>query len=435
MVHEKAGRQAPTDASHSQLARSDGTRAVAIVKKQNLEESTMMNRRQFLSTSAATAVLSARVPSAFAATYDLLIKGGRLIDPSAGLDAIRDVAIAGGRIVAVEASIAADATETIDASGKIVTPGLIDIHTHAGRSKEGPPLLVQDGVTGWVDAGSGGADNIDQIAAVARGAPQIGRALVNIARTGVIPGGELMDINSANVDLARGAVLRNRDIVVGIKARLSTNVAGTNDLEALRRAQEAAAPFNLPVMIHIGQSYSPMRAILSLLKRGDIVTHMYAPAPNGILDDQGRLFPDVAAARRRGVLFDFGNGVADHFNWDAVERATRQGFWPDTFSTDWNVLSRTTGVVDFPNVMSKFLMLDMPLTQVIACATVNAARVFPAFDDRGTLNVGAPADVAILELRDGSFEFLDNYKGTRSGRQRLFPVATILAGKRTPPRA
>jgi len=395
----------------------------------------MMTRRQFLCTSAAAAAMSAHIPRARAAPFDLIIKGGRVIDPSVGLDATRDVAIAGGKIVAVEADIAAEAAETIDARGKIVAPGLIDIHTHAGRTKEGPPMALQDGVTGWVDAGSGGADNIDQIAAVARGAPQIGRALVNIARTGVIPGGELMDINAANVDLARGAVVRNRDIVVGIKARLSNNVAGTNDLEALRRAQEAAAPFNLPVMIHIGQSYSPMRAILPLLKRGDIVTHVYAPAPNGILDAQGRLFPDVAAARRRGILFDFGNGVVDHFDWDTVERATKQGFWPDTFSTDWNVMSRTTGVVDFPNVMSKFFMFGMPLMQVIACATVNAARVFPAFDDRGTLNVGAPADVAILELRDGTFEFLDNYKGTRSGRQRLFPIATVLAGKKTPARA
>jgi len=388
----------------------------------------MMNRRQFVGMGAAA--LLAQVPKARAATHDLLIKGGRVIDPSAGLDAIRDVAIAGGKIVAVEADIAGDASQTIDARGKIVAPGLIDIHTHAGRSKEGPALLLQDGVTGWVDAGSAGADNIDQIAAVARTGPQVGRALVNIARTGVIsPGGELHDINAANVALAQAAIARHRDVVGGVKARLSENVADANDLEALRRAQEAAAPFNLPVMIHIGQSFSPMRAILPLLKRGDIVTHMYAPAPNGILDDKGRLFPDVAAARRRGVIFDFGNGVLDHFDWATVERATKQGFWPDTISTDWNVTSKTTGVVDFPNVMSKFIMFGMPLSQIIACASVNAARVFPSFDDRGTLNVGAPADVAILELRDGTFEFVDNYKGTRTGGQRLFPAATVLAGK------
>ncbi|HTB02810.1 MAG TPA: amidohydrolase/deacetylase family metallohydrolase [Bradyrhizobium sp.] len=390
----------------------------------------MMNRRQFVRAGAAGAALLARIPGAYAATYDLLIKGGRVIDPSAGLDAVRDVAIAQGRIVAIEANIAADASETIDARGKIVAPGLIDIHTHAGKSKEGPPMCLQDGVTGWVDAGSGGADNIDQVAAVARGAPQLGRLLVNIARTGVVtPAGELHDINSANVALAQGAIARNRDVVVGVKARLSNNVAGSNDLEALRRAQEAAAPFNLPVMIHVGQNYSPLRAILALLKRGDIVTHMYAPGMNGILDDNGVLLPEVMAARRRGVLFDFGNGVADHFSWDSVEKATRQGLWPDTFSTDWNTASKSSGVVDLPNVMSKFIMFGMPLSQIIACATVNAARVFPSFDDRGTLNVGAPADVAIMELREGTFEFLDNYKGVRSGHQRLFPAGTVLAGK------
>src|SRR5450432_3423381 len=143
----------------------------------------MMNRRQFISAAAAGAAMFARIPNAFAQTYELLIKGGRVIDPSIGLDAIRDVAIAGGRIVAVEPNIAASARQTIDARGKIVAPGLIDIHTHAGRSKEGPPMCLQDGVTGWIDAGSGGADNIDQVAAIARSAPQIGRILVNIART------------------------------------------------------------------------------------------------------------------------------------------------------------------------------------------------------------------------------------------------------------
>src|SRR5260370_12471636 len=186
-------------------------------------------------------------------------------------------------------------------------------------------MCLQDGVTGWVDAGTRGADNMDAVAAVAGGAPQIGRCLVNIARTGVItPGGELHDINNANVALAQGAIARNRDVVVGVKARLSNNVAGANDLEALRRAQEAAAPFNLPVTIHVGQNYSSLRSILALLNRGDIVTHVYAPGMNGILDDKGVRIPEAMAARRRGILFDFGNGVADHFDWDTVEKATNQ---------------------------------------------------------------------------------------------------------------
>jgi dihydroorotase len=162
---------------------------------------------------------------------------------------------------------------------------------------------------------------------------------------------------------------------------------------------------------------------------------MYAPAPNGILDEQGRLFPDVTAARRRGIIFDLGNGSTDHLSWDVVERATKQGFWPDTVSTDWTANSRDSpGVIDLPNVMSKFLLLGMPLAQVIARATVNAARIFPTFDDRGTLSIGAPADVTIMELREGTFEFVDNYKRTRTGHQRLFPLMTVLAGKRTPAR-
>src|SRR5579871_4584074 len=391
----------------------------------------MMNRRQFVAT-ASVAFLLGR-SKAFAATYDLVIKGGRVIDPSVSLDAVRDVAIVGGRIAAVEANVTADAAETIDARGRIVAPGLIDIHTHAGRSKEGPPMCLQDGVTGWVDAGSGGADNIDAVAAIARGAPQIGRCLVNIARTGVVtPTGELHDLNAANVAMAKAAVERNRDVVVGIKARLSDNVAGANDLEALRRAQEVATAFNLPVMIHVGQNYSPIRSIVAMLKRGDIITHVYAPGKNGILDEKGILQPEVMAAHRRGVIFDFGNGVSDHFDWDTVEKATKQGLWPDTFSTDWNTASKTSGVVDLPNVMSKLIMYGMPLKEIIAAATVNAARCFPAFDDRGTLNVGAPADVAILELREGNFEFLDNYKGVRNGRQRLFPIEVVLNGKRMP---
>ncbi len=203
----------------------------------------MLNRRQFLGTAAAaSAATLGQAPNALAQmSYELIIKGGRVIDPSVGIDAVRDVAISAGKIAAVAPNITAGAADTIDARGKIVAPGLIDIHTHAGRSKEGPPMCLQDGVTGWVDAGSGGADNMDEVAAVARGAPQIGRCLINIARTGVAPGGELQDLTRANVDLARGAIARNRDVVIGVKARMSNNVAGANDLEALRRAQGTRA--------------------------------------------------------------------------------------------------------------------------------------------------------------------------------------------------
>jgi dihydroorotase len=386
----------------------------------------MMNRRNFLLATAAGAATLSGIPGARAATYDLVIKGGHVIDPSLRINEVRDVAISGTRIAAVESNITADATETIDARGKYVVPGLIDIHSHAGRG--GAPLALSDGVTGWVDAGSFGIDGIEQAIAAAASAPNRARFLINISRLGTHPTGELNDINNADVGLTRGMIAKHRDYIVGVKARLSKSVAGNNDLEGLRRAQAAAG--HLPVMIHIGQSVSPMRAILPLLKRGDIVTHMYAPEPSSIFDDKGKVLPEVLAAKRRGIVFDFGNGVSDHFNWETVELGMKAGFHPDTISTDWNAMSRTTGVVDFPNVMSKFLMFGMPLDQIVARATLAPARVFPAFSDRGTLNVGAPADVAVLEMKDGNFEFVDNYKGKRTGKQCLFPFASVMGGKK-----
>ena len=395
---------------------------------------TELNRRQFLSAAAAAAAF-VRVPRAFAtqaARYDLIIRGGRVIDPSVRLDGIRDVAISQGRIAAVESTIAAQAADTIDARGKLVVPGLIDIHTHTARYKEGPALVLRDGVTGWVDAGSQGADHIADTVAVARSSPQQGRVLINIGRAGILPDGDTMDLARADVAAARDAIAKNREFIVGVKARLSENVAGKNDYEVLRRAQEVATSFGLPVMIHMGQSVSPLSKLFALLKRGDIVTHMFAPPPNSIVDDSGRILPEVLAARRRGVWFDLGNGQNGHIRWDTVGAIMKAGFWPDTVSTDWNTNSPTTGVVDFPNCMSKLLGYGMTLSDAVACATLNAARTFPLFNDRGTLNVGAPADVTLLELREGNFEFLDNYKNTITGRQRLFPSGTVLAGKRIP---
>ena len=392
-----------------------------------------MNRREFVYAAAGAALLSGvgRL-GAQPRRYDLIIRGGRVIDPSLRLDAVRDVGIVGGRIAAVEPTLSAEAAATLDARGKLVVPGLIDIHTHAARSAEGPGLLLRDGVTGWIDAGSAGADGIEAAVAVARASPQPGRVLINIGRGGILPDGDTKDLALADVGAARAAIERHRDYVVGIKARLSETVVGSNDVEVLKRTQQAVEPLGLPVMIHMGQSPSSLRELLPLLKPGDIVTHLFAPPPNAIVDDDGRLLPEVLAARRRGIVFDVGNGVRDHIRWDTVEQIMGQGFWPDTISTDWNVMSRTTGVVDFANCMSKYLGFGMSVSDVIACATINAARTFTVFRDLGTLNVGAPADVAVLELREGEFEFLDNYENTIKGSRRLFPSETVLRGVRVP---
>jgi dihydroorotase len=392
----------------------------------------MVSRREFL-VAAAGVALSARDRGVAAAEkYDLVIRGGRVIDPAARLDGVRDVAIRGGRIAAVAPRIAEGADDVLDAREKIVAPGLLDIHTHGARSADGPALMLQDGVTGWIDAGSQGADRITDAIRIARAAPQPGRVLINIGRAGILPDGDTMDLARADVTAARNAIAAHRDDIVGVKARLSRDVAGENDYEVLRRAKEVAASFGLPLMIHMGQTMSPLAKLFPLLQRGDIVTHMFAPPPNSIIDDSGRIRPEVLEARHRGVVFDVGNGQTGHMRWDTIGAIVKAGFWPDTFSTDWNTNSRQTGVVDLPNCMSKLLGYGMTVSDAIARATINASRVFPLFKDRGTLRVGAPADVAVLELREGTFEFLDNFKGTITGRQRFFPSATILGGKRVP---
>jgi dihydroorotase len=382
-----------------------------------------MNRRHFLCAACVPTLLRA-------AAYDVVIRNGRVIDPSQRLDRITDVAIHNGEIAALGRNL--KGAESIDATGQIVVPGLIDIHVHARDAELPPSTILASGVMTMVDAGSRGADNVDQLVGIARDAPNRMRILLNIGRLGNNPNrrGEFLDgIEPADVEKAREAVQRNRQWIVGIKARLSRGVSADRDLEVLRRAQQVAAPLNIPVMIHIGDTVSPLPSILELLRPGDIVTHMYAPT-QGILDAQGRVIPEVRAARRRGVLFDFGNGRTEHWNWAIAERALAQGFAPDTISSDLDLAGHTQQVFDLPTVLSKFLALGMPLPQVIARATTNPSKVFREFNGYGSLRPGSTADVSIFELANGDFEFVDNFKTRRIGHQKLIARTVIVGGKR-----
>jgi len=362
-----------------------------------------MKRRQFVQTTAGAALFF-RPKSLIAQSFDLIVRGGRVIDPSLNLDAIADVAISGNRIASIASSIEGSAPEEIDASDRIVIPGLLDIHAHYAQDDQGPHICLSDGVTGWVDAGSAGADNVDEIIAVARSAPQPAKILLNIGRQGVIPEGDTANLSLANVEVAKAAIARNLDYIVGVKARMTEGVTA-NDLTVIRRAQEVASYFNMPLMIHMGQSASSMADLAAELKPGDVVTHMYAPPPNAIIDEDGKILPEILEARRRGIWFDVANGRVDHLRWDTFDAIMAEGFWPDTISTDGFSTSRSApGVRNYPNIMSKFLNFGMPLNSV----------------------------VAILELREGNFNFIDNYENVRSGTQRLFPFETLLAGKRVP---
>jgi dihydroorotase len=388
-----------------------------------------MIRRQFLRASALAPVVLARPARLFAAEYDLVIRGGRVLDAAQGLDRVADVAIRDGRISAIRPNIApAAAKQVLDAAGKLVMPGLIDIHTHLADKLLPPATCLADGVTTLLDAGSRGCDNADDLLAIAQSAPNRVRILLNIGHLGVLPEGELLDIENANVSRTRQVIERNRQWIVGIKARLSRSVAGEHDLEAVRRARQAADPLKVPIMVHVGQSVSPLPEILALLRPGDIVTHLYSPAPNGILDENGRVLPQVRQARQRGILFDVGNGRIGHITWEVAERAMQQDFLPDTISSDMTAVGRTYQVFNLPNVMSKFIMLGMPVEQVIARVTANAARAIPEFKAYGSLRTGAVADVAVLDLKEGDFEFVDNADTKRIGHRKLFPYAVVVGG-------
>ena len=392
----------------------------------------VLTRRQLLRAAAITPALLTRTSRLLAAEYDIVIKGGRVIDPSQRIDRVADVAIRGGKIAAIRPNIASSAAaQVIDANGKLVTPGLIDIHAHVAEKELTPAQCLSTGVTSLIDAGSRGAENAGELVKIAQSAPNRVRILLNISGRGLADGAtELLDIEKANVPAARRAIENSRDWIVGIKARLSRSAAGAHDLEAVRRARQVADTLKIPIMVHVGDTASPLPEILALLRPGDIVTHMYAPAPHGILDDNNKILPQILEARRRGILFDFGNGRTAHWTWDVADRAMQQGFLPDTISSDITAAGLADQVINLPNVMSKFLLLGMPIDQVIARATSNATRAIPQYKGYGTLRTGAAADIAVFDLKEGDFDFDDNYKGRRTGHRKLVPFAVVMAGLR-----
>ena len=375
------------------------------------------------------------------AKYDLLVKGGTVVDPSQGLSASRDIAIVGHRVARVASEIAAtEARRVLDARGKIVTPGLIDVHVHvydgvAPLGIPADPNCVAKGVTTVLDAGSSGAHTFPGFRKqVVNVVDTRVHALLNISVVGQStyspdnPHGELLDLKYANPKLAIRTIERNRDVILGIKVRLSKSITGTNDIKALGLAKEAAAAVNLPVMVHIGDSHTPVGTILDTMGKGDVLTHTFHGREGGILDARGRVLPQVSKAVDRGVHLDVGHG-AGSFAFDVCEKALEQGVVPGTISSDLHQYNVHGPVFDLATTLSKFMHLGLSLDEVIERSTTNPARIFGFPKGLGTLREGAEADVALFSLEEGEYRFVDTLKEARVGGRKLVPAGTVKAGR------
>lgn len=396
-----------------------------------------MNRRQLFLGSAAL-VASGGAGLAAERKFDLVVKGGEVIDPSQGLRARRDVGIRDGRVAAIEEGITEGrAARVLEATGSIVTPGLVDLHTHVFPYVSAigiPPdeLVPYTCTTTAVSAGDAGANTIAALRRFIAGQARTRvYAFVNIANFGLagFPVGELLNISHADVENCARAVASNPDFCLGVKVRVSESVVGDNGLEPLRRAIQAAemaGPW-AKVMCHIGAAPGRLSDLLDLLRPGDILTHSYSGAGNNIVQD-GELLPAALAAKQRGVTIDVGHGGGS-FDYTVAEPALAQGMLPDTISSDIHVFSgNSPGMPYLPWVMSKFLNLGLPLEDVVAAATINPARVIGRQDKLGTLQVGAPADVAVMRRVEGPVTFEDTRENRRDGTVHLAPVATVRAG-------
>src|SRR2546423_3868473 len=413
-----------------------------------------LSRRNFLAltASAAATTASGRLTGSAAAAmgpadkFDLVIKGGDVLDPSQSLRGKRDIGIRWGVIEPMDPDIAAPgALKTIEATGKLVPPGLIDLHCHVSPYGSavvmpGDELVQFQGTTTVVSAGDAGVNNLAALRRyiVAQSRARI-YAFVHIANNGLsaFPVAELYNIDNAQMEACAMALAENPDFLIGVKVRMSENVIFKHGLEPLKRGIKACEMCGWParMMVHIGgvETGELMSQILDLMRPGDVLTHAYSGAPNlagaftNIVQD-GKLLPAALAAKQRGVLFDVGHGGGS-FDFTVAEVALPAGCPPDTISSDIHVFSgNSPGIPFLPNVMSKFMAMGYSLEQVVTMTTTTPAKIINRAPKIGTLQVGAPADVAIVELVEGPVSFVDTRNNKRDGKAHLKPIQTVING-------
>jgi dihydroorotase len=392
--------------------------------------------------------------------FDVLIKGGEVVDPGAGLAGRLDIGIRKDRIAAVRADIpTTTAWRTIDVTGQYVTPGLIDLHTHIYRGVgffgvDADAIAWRSGVTTWVDAGSSGGYTWPGFREyVVESARVRVFAFISMSYLGM-PGlnyDEYGAIETLDPNVLRRVVDANRDKIVGIKIRMGTGRTGNQGLEPLRRGRVAGDELELPLMCHIATAPPPTDEVLSLLKKGDVLTHSFTGQSQRLVDDNGRLLEAAKEARSRGVIFDIGHGSGS-FSFESAEALTKADFWPDVISTDIHQVSlpgpmlidpravetvarvRGDGTPQFTllTAMSKFLYLGWSFENVIRATTRSPAVLLGLDSQIGTLAPGAYADVATFVIDEGEYQLFDIHGNQRAGRQMIRNILTLVGGQELP---
>ena len=379
--------------------------------------------------------------------YDWIIQGGRVLDPAQDRDQVCDIAVKDGRISSIAPRMdPSEADASFDAAGQIVTPGLVDLHVHGYHlaTPLGVPVdryCLGRGVTTAVDAGSAGFSTYPGLRGYAIDHFRTRLlAFLNISCTGLsfstlgghpsIPG-ELESLKLVDTQGCVDCIEADRDVIVGVKVRLSSNLAdeGRNEAEAFRRASEAARAVGMPLMVHHTSSSVPLEDCPGKMLTGDVYTHCYHGYPSSVIDPTTRrVHPAVKSARENGVLFDLGHGVGA-FSWTVGELCAKEGFWPDIISTDMHSLTCEGPAYDMATVMTRLLHLGLSLPEVIRASTTTPARAIGWEDRIGTLEVGREADIAVFSLQPVDLDLEDCQSQMRRIRRRLEARAVWKAGQ------
>ena len=370
---------------------------------------------------------------------DLILRGGRVIDPAGGVDAICDVGFVDGRVAALAPRIAGTARDERDVAGAIVTPGMIDLHTHVywgGTSigVEAEPIARRSGTTTFVDAGTAGPGNFPGFRRhIIEPSPLRILAYLNVSFAGIfafsrtVMVGESSDLRLLDLNECVRVARENLDLIVGVKVRVGRGASGSRGIAPLDMALEVADELGLPLMAHIDHPPPSRKEVLQRLRPGDVLTHCYRPFPNSLLRSDGAVREEAQMARDRGVIFDIGHG-AGSFGFKACRGLLAAGFRPDVISSDVHVLNLDGPVFDLLTTLSKFLVLGVDLNALVAAVTSAPANAIRR-PTLGTLAVGSEGDATIVDIEKGAFEFYDTQGERLEGDRRFRFKGMVVGGK------